>query len=64
MSCVVSLLEVFEYLVESILASLLVESLLGHVVSLGIKLVVHLLAQVFVVNLVVIFALHILAKLL
>ena len=60
--CVVCLLEVTYYLVKGILACLFVECLLCNVVCLLVKLVVHLLAQVFVVHLVVIFALYILAQ--
>ena len=59
MSGSVSLLEVGEDLVESILTSLLVESLLRNVVCLWIKLVVDLLAQVFVVHLMAVFTLHV-----
>ena len=59
MSGSVSLLEVGEDLVESILTSLLVESLLRNIVCLWIKLVVDLLAQVFVVHLMAVFTLHV-----
>ena len=46
-------------IIESILTSLLVESLLRNVVCLWIKLVVDLLAQVFVVHLMAVFTLHV-----
>ena len=61
---IVCLLEVGKNLVESLLACLLLKSLLCHVVSLGIKLGVHLLAQVLVVHLMAILALNVGAKLL
>ena len=62
-SCV-SLLEVSKNLVEGILTGLLVESLLHHLVSLGVKLLVDLLAQVLVVHLVAVLTLHVGAELL
>ena len=64
MSSVVSLLEVGQNLVESFLAGVLLQRLLGNVISLGIELGVHLRTQVFVVHLVAVFALHVGAQLL
>ena len=55
-------LEVFDNLVESVLACVLVESLLRDVIYRLVEFLVNLLAQVFVVNLVVVLALHVLAQ--
>ena len=41
---------------------MLLESLLGHVISLLVEFLVHLLAKFLVVDLMVILALHVLAK--
>ena len=62
MCCKVSLLEVGKNLVKSILAGLLVQSLLGYIISGLIELLVHLCTQVFIVYLVVVFTLHVLAQ--
>ena len=59
---VVLLDEVGDYLVESVVALLLRQSLVDSVVSGLVKLVVDLLAQVLVVHLVVVLALHVGAK--
>ena len=62
MSCIVSFLEFGEDIVKSLLACLLLKSLLGHVISLLVEFLVHLLAKFLVVDLMVILALHVLAK--
>ena len=64
MGGIVFLLEVFENLVEGIVACLLVECLTCHVINGLVEFLVDLLAQFLVVHLVVIFALHVLAELL
>ena len=56
---IVLLQEVSNDFVESIVAFLLRQSLLGNIVHGLIQLVVHLLAQIFVVHLVVVFALNV-----
>ena len=56
---IVPLQEVGNDFVESIVAFLLRQSLLGNIVHRLIQLVVHLLAQIFVVHLVVVFALNV-----
>ena len=55
-------LEVFEDLIESLLAGLLFEGLLGDVVGGLIEFLVHLFAQGLIIHLVVVLALHVLAK--
>ena len=55
-------LEVFDYLVEGVLTSMLVESLLGNVVNGLVEFLVDLLAEVLVVYLMVVLALHVLAQ--
>ena len=62
MSCVICFLEFGEDIVKSLLTCLLLKSLLGHVISLLVEFLVHLLAKFLVVDLMVILALYILAK--
>ena len=64
MGGIVCFLEFGEDIFKSLLACLLLKSLLGHVISLLVKFLVHLLAKLLVVDLVVILALDVLAKLL